>query len=99
MREVEAMTVSCEFYGVEEDKIRLDVEERFLRERQLFDFEGERFIILSVIWAKDGPKANVMPYWEYVSLHDKPRRAMAWAVEESGEAPGVREIDRRRRSS
>ncbi len=90
------MTVSCEFYGVEEDKIRLEVDERFLREQQLFDFEGERYIILSVVWAKDGPKANVMPYWEYVSLHEKPRRAMAWAIEGGMEPSVVREIDRRR---
>jgi hypothetical protein len=93
------MTVSCDFYGMEEDKVRLEVEDRFLRERQIFDFEGERFIILSVVWTKDGAKANVMPYWEYVSLHEKPRRAVAWAVEGGGEAPGLREIDRRRRSS
>jgi hypothetical protein len=91
-------TVICDFYGVEEDKITLEVDERFLQERQLFDFEGERYIILSVVWAKDGPKANVMPYWEYTSLHDKSRRGVVTSVEAAGSPPLVREIDRRRRN-
>jgi hypothetical protein len=93
------MAVTCDFYGVEEDKITLEVDEQFLREHQLFDFEGERYIILSVVWTKDGPKANVMPYWEYTSLHDKSRRAPAWPAEGNAEPPVVREIDRRRRTS
>jgi hypothetical protein len=91
--------VTCDFYGVEEDKVTLEVDERFLHEHQLFDFEGERYIILSVVWAKDGPKANVMPYWEYTSLHDKSRRGAAVSAEDGGEPPVVREIDRRRRTS
>jgi hypothetical protein len=99
LREVSAMAVRCDFYGVEEDKITLEVEEQFLQERQLFNFEGERYIILSVVWAKDGPKANVMPYWEYTSLQDKSRRGPVWAVEGETEPPLVREIDRRRRTS
>jgi len=90
--------VRCVFYGVEEDKIMLEVDERFLHEHQLFDFEGERYIILSVVWMKDGPKANVMPYWEYTSLHDKSRRGVVMPVEEAAELPVVREIDRRRRT-
>jgi hypothetical protein len=90
--------VTCDFYGVEEDKITIEVDERFLREQQLFDFEGERYVILSVAWTKDGPKVNVMPYWEYTSLHDKSRRGVM-AVPEEGEPPVVREIDRRRRTS
>lgn len=98
-REVRAMAVRCDFYGVEEDKITLEVEERFLQERQLFNFEGERYIILSVVWAKDGPKANVMPYWEYTSLQDKSRRGPLWAVDGETEPPLVREIDRRGRIS
>jgi len=88
--------VTCEFYGVEEDKITLEVDEQFLQEQQQFDFEGERYIILSVVWMKDGPKANVMPYWEYISLHDKSRRWGITPVEGGGEPPLVREIDRRR---
>jgi len=88
--------VTCDFYGVEEDKITLEVDEQFLQEQQQFDFEGERYIILSVVWLKDGPKANVMPYWEYTSLHDKSRRAVVMPVEAGGEPPLVREIDRRR---
>jgi hypothetical protein len=93
------MVVMCDFYGVEEDKITLEVEERFLQECQLFNFEGERYIILSVVWTKDGPKANVMPYWEYTSLKDKSRRGPVWAVEGDPAPPLVREIDRRRRTS
>jgi hypothetical protein len=91
--------VPCDFYGVEEDKVTIEVDERFLREHQLFDFEGERYIILSVAWTKDGPKANVMPYWEYTSLHDKSRRGMTMTTEDEAEPPLVREIDRRRRTS
>jgi hypothetical protein len=92
--------VICDFYGVEEDKVTLEVDERFLQEHQLCDLEGERYIILSVVWMKDGPKANVMPYWEYSSLqHEKSRRRVAMAVEAEAEAPLVREIDRRRRTS
>lgn len=93
------MPVTCDFYGLEEDKVTLEVEERFLRERQLFDFEGERYIILSVVWTKDGPKANVMPYWEYTSLQEKAPRGAAWGSEGAAEPPLVREIDRRRRPS
>ena len=93
------MAVTCDFYGVEEDKITLEVDERFLREHQLFDFEGERYIILSVVWEKDGPKANAMPYWEYTSLRDKSRRVAAWSAEGEKEPIAVREIDRRRRTS
>ncbi len=93
------MAVTCDFYGVEEDKITLEVDERFLREHQLFDFEGQRYIILSVVWAKDGPKANAMPYWEYTSLRDKSRRVPAWSAEGEKEPISVREIDRRRRTS
>jgi hypothetical protein len=91
--------VTCDFYGVEEDKITLEVDERFLHEQQLFDFEGERYIILSVVWTKDGPKANVMPYWEYTSSHDKSRRGVITPTDDQGEAPLVREIDRHRRNS
>ena len=91
--------VTCDFYGVEEDKVMIEVDERFLHEHQLFDFEGERYIILSVVWTKDGPKANVMPYWEYTSLHDKSRRGVVMSPEDAGEPPLVREIDRRRRTS
>jgi hypothetical protein len=91
--------VICDFYGVEEDKITLEVDERFLQEHQLFDFEEERYIILSVVWTKAGPKANVMPYWEYTSLHDKSRRGAALPVEAEAEPSLVREIDRRRRTS
>ena len=93
------MAVTCDFYGLEEEKVTLEVEERFLQEHQLFDFEGERYIILSVVWAKDGPKANVMPYWEYTSLQEKTQRGIAWPVEDELEPPLVREIDRRRRTS
>jgi hypothetical protein len=91
--------VICDFYGVEEDKVTIEVDERFLQEHQLFDFEGERYVILSVVWTKDGPKANVMPYWEYSSLRDKSRRGVAMSVEAEGGSPLVREIDRRRRNS
>jgi hypothetical protein len=91
--------VTCDFYGVEENKITIEVDERFLHEHQLFDFEGERYIILSVVWTKDGPKANVMPHWEYTSLHDKSRRGVVMAREDEAEPPVVREIDRRRRTS
>jgi hypothetical protein len=91
--------VTCDFYGVEEDKVTIEVDERFLQEHQLFDFEGERYIILSVAWTKDGPKANVMPYWEYTSLHDKSRRGVIMANEDEAQSPLVREIDRRRRTS
>ena len=90
--------VICDFYGVEEDKITIEVDERFLQEQQLFDFEGERYIILSVVWMKDGPKVNVMPYWEYTSSHDKSRRGVIMSVEADGGPPVVREIDRRRRT-
>ena len=90
--------VICDFYGVEEDKITIEVDERFLQEQQLFDFEGERYIILSVVWMKDGPKVNVMPYWEYTSSHDKSRRGVIMSVEADGGSPVVREIDRRRRT-
>ena len=90
--------VTCDFYGVEEDKVTIEVDEQFLRESQLFDFEGERYVILSVAWTKDGPKANAMPYWEYTSLHDKSRRGMIAVPEEAGETLVVREIDRRRRT-
>jgi len=90
--------VICDFYGVEEDKITIEVDERFLQEQQLFDFEGERYIILSVAWMKDGPKVNVMPYWEYTSSHDKSRRGVIMSVEADGGPPVVREIDRRRRT-
>jgi hypothetical protein len=91
--------VTCDFYGVEEYKVTIEVDERFLHEHQLFDFEGERYIILSVVWTKDGPKANVMPYWEYSSLHDKSRRGVVTSPEVAGEPPLVRELDRRRRTS
>jgi hypothetical protein len=91
--------VKCDFYGVEEDKITLEVDERFLQEHQLFDFEGERYIIVSVVGTKDGPKANVMPYWEYTSLHERSRRGVVMPVEAAGDPPLVREIDRRRRNS
>jgi hypothetical protein len=91
--------VRCDFYGVEEDKITLEVDERFLQEHQLFDFEAERYIILSVVWTKDGPKANVMPYWEYTSLHDKSRRGVVIPIDDGGDPPLVREIDRRRRTT
>jgi hypothetical protein len=91
--------MTCDFYGVEEDKITLEVDERFLQEHQLFDFEGERYIILSVAWTKEGPKANVMPYWEYTSLHTRSRRGMIMPVEADGEPTLVREIDRRRRTT
>ena len=93
------MEVQCDFYGVGEEKVRLEVEERFLQEHQLFDFEGERYIIVSVIWTKEGPKANVLPYWEYVSSREKTRPATAWAIKGVGESSLVREIDRRRRTS
>jgi hypothetical protein len=93
------MPVRCEFYGIEEEKVTLEVEERFLQERQVFDFEGERYIILSVVWMKDGAKANVMPYWEYTSLQDKAHRGAALAAEGETEPPLVREIDRRGRTS
>jgi hypothetical protein len=88
--------IVCDFYGVEEDKIAIEVDEQFLQEQQLFDFEGERYIIVAVVWTKDGPKANVMPYWEYTSLHDKSRRGLIMPVEVESEPPLVREIDRRR---
>ncbi len=91
--------VQCDFYGVEEDKIRLEVDDRFLQEHQLFDFEGERYIILSVVWTKDGPKANVMAYWEYTSLREKSHRGVGMPGEADGGPPLVREIDRRRRDS
>ena len=65
----------------------------------VFDLEGERYIILSVVWTKEGPKANVMPYWEYTSLHTKSRRGVVMPVEANGESALVREIDRRRGSS
>jgi hypothetical protein len=91
--------VICDFYGVEEDKVTIEVEERFLQEQQQFDFEGERYIILSVVWTKEGPKANVMPHWEYTSLHTKSRRGVVMPVEANGESSLVREIDRRRRTS
>ncbi len=91
--------VTCDFYGVEEDKITIEVDERFLREHQLFDFEGERYIILSVVWTKDGPKANVMPFWEYTSLHDKSRRGVAMPAEDEGTPLMVREFERHRRTS
>jgi hypothetical protein len=91
--------VTCDFYGVEEDKITIEVDDRFLQEHQLFDFEGERYVILSVAWTKDGPKVNVMPYWEYTSLHDKSRRGVAMAHESESPPPVVREIDRRRRTT
>jgi hypothetical protein len=98
--EVWAMAVACDFYGLEEDKVTLEVEERFLREHQLFDFEGERYIILSVVWAKDGPKANVMPYWEYQSLQsNQAHREAAWAAEAAHKPLLIREIDRHRRPS
>ena len=90
--------VSCDFYGVEEDKITIEVDERFLQEQQQFDFEGERYIILSVVWTKEGPKANVMPYWEYTSRHTRLHRGMM-PVEADAEPPLVREIDRRRRTT
>ena len=90
--------VICDFYGVEENKITLEVDDQFLQEHQLFDFEGERYIILSVAWTKDGPKANVMPHWEYTSLHDKSRRGVVMPVEAEREPPLVREIDRGRRT-
>jgi hypothetical protein len=90
--------VICDFYGVEEDKITLEVDDQFLQEHQLFDFEGERYIILSVVWTKNGPKANVMPHWEYTSLHDKSRRGVVMPVEAERDPPVVREIDRRRRT-
>ena len=97
------MAVTCDFYGVEEDKVTLEVDERFLREQQLFDFEGERYIILSVVWTKDGAKANAMPYWEYTSSQDQSRRGAEWSVNGSQEPlkepPLVREIDRSRRTS
>ena len=93
------MAVSCDFYGVGEEKVTLEVEERFLQEQQIFDFEGERYVILSVVWTTDGPKANVMPYWEYMSLPGKGYRAIALAFEGGEERPLVREIDRRRRTS
>ena len=91
--------VTCDFYGVEEDKVTIEVDDRFLQQNQLFDFEGERYVILSVAWTKEGPKANVMPYWEYTSLHDKSRRGVVAAPEEEGPPPVVREIDRRRRTT
>ena len=90
--------IICDFYGVEEDKVTLEVDDQFLQEQQLFDFEGERYIILSVVWMKDGPKANVMPYWEYTSSHDKSRRGVIMSVDAEGAPPLVREIDRRRRT-
>jgi hypothetical protein len=90
--------VTCDFYGVEENKITLEVDEQFLQERQQFDFEGERYIILSIVWMKEGPKANVMPYWEYTSLHDESRRGMILPAEADAVPPLVREIDRRRRT-
>jgi hypothetical protein len=91
--------VTCDFYGVEEDKITLEVDERFLHEHQLFDFEGERYIILSVVWTKAGPKANVMPHWEYTSLHDKSRRGVVMPSQNEAPPPLVREIDRGRRTT
>jgi hypothetical protein len=91
--------VICDFYGVEENKIILEVDERFLQEQQIFDFEGERFIILSVVWTKEGPKVNVMPYWEYTTLHAKSRRGIMVPVEADAESPLVREIDRRERAT
>ena len=92
------MTVSCDFYGMNEDKVTLEVEERFLREQQRFDFEGERYVILSLVWTKNGPKANVMPAWEYTSVHEKSPRVAALAVKGGEEPPVVREIDRLRRT-
>lgn len=92
------MTVSCDFYGINEDRVTLEVEERFLREQQHFDFEGERYVILSVVWTKNGPKANVMPYWEYASVHEKSPRVAALAIKGGEEPSSVREIDRRRRT-
>jgi hypothetical protein len=89
--------VMCDFYGLEEGKITIEVDDRFLQEQQQFDFEGERYIILSVVWTKAGPKANVMPYWEYTTLHAKSRRGMVVPVEGDGESTLLREIDRRRR--
>jgi hypothetical protein len=89
------MPVTCDFYGLDEEKVTMEVEERFLHERQIFDFEGERYIILSVVRTKDGAKANVMPYWEYTSLQDKAHRGAALAAEGETEPPLVREIDRR----
>ena len=92
------MAVSFDFYGIDEDKVTLEVDERFLRERQAFDFEGERYVILSVVWTKNGPKANVMPHWEYTSVHEKSPRVAALAIKGGEEPPSVREIDRRRRT-
>jgi hypothetical protein len=91
--------VLCDFYGVEEEKITLEVDDRFLQEHQVFDFEGERYIIVSMVWTQGGPKANVMPYWQYTSLHEKSRRGVVMPVEADIEPPLVREIDRRRRNS
>lgn len=92
------MAVLCDFYGIEEEKVRLEVDERFLQEQQLFNFEGNQYVILSVVWTTDGPKANVMPLWEYTSLHEKGYRPTVLALEGGQELPSVREIDRRRRT-
>jgi len=56
------MTVECDFYGIEEEKVILEVDEKYLRKDQIFNFEGQQYIIVSIIpgGTKAPPKANVM---------------------------------------
>ncbi|MFQ5895341.1 MAG: hypothetical protein ACE5JJ_05935 [Nitrospinota bacterium] len=53
--------VSCEVYGIGANPIPMEVEERYLRPRQVFEFEGERYFIVRVQELNSLARVNVLP--------------------------------------
>ena len=57
--------IFCEVYGIEENKIVIEMDEDFLRNDQKFRFEEEVYVIVSVIDTKPNPKINVVNFSHY----------------------------------
>jgi hypothetical protein len=64
--------ILCEVYGIEENKIVIEMDERYLKKDQKFRFEDEVFIIVSIIDTGSTPKINVVNYGHYRQLKSSP---------------------------
>ena len=83
--------IICDFYGVEEDKITLEVEEQFLQEHQLFDFEGERYIIFA---SRNGGPKHPDWYFNLVANPDVQLEVKGEAFAASASVPAGDEAER-----
>jgi len=60
--------ILCEVYGIEENKIVIEMDEQYLKNDQKFRFEEEVFIVVSIIDTGSTPKINVVNYNHYRQL-------------------------------